>query len=237
MKEKTNKEGLHKMSVFRRVRDITAANLNERLEQSQDPVRLIDQFLATTRDDIVEAEKLVQQSSAHMRQLKQQVDQAESMKSKREEQALLALKAGEDHLAKLALQEKIIYEEKLDQYSELLNTTRKSLIDLESQLNDLKMEYQTVYNKRQYYAARMETLRLQQRMNQRMDGYGSGQDVPKMFNRLEDRISDWELEAQSLRDLRRMGQQYLDQASDTVSGILEKELARLKQKLNNSGKE
>lgn len=225
------------MSVFRRVRDITAANLNERLEQSQDPVRLIDQFLATTRDDIVEAEKLVQQSTAHMRQLKQQADQAESMKNKREEQALLALKAGEDHLAKLALQEKIIYEEKLEQYSELLNTTRTSLVDLESQLNDLKMEYQTVYNKRQYYAARMETLRLQQRMNQRMEGYGNGQDVPKMFNRLEDRITDWEFEAQSLRDLRRMGQQYLDQASDTVSSILEKEMARLKQKLNNSGKE
>ncbi|MDR0266936.1 PspA/IM30 family protein [Paenibacillus sp.] len=226
------------MSVFRRVRDITAANLNERLEQSQDPVRLIDQFLATTRQDIAEAEKLVQQSAAHMRQLKQQVDQAESMKNKREEQALLALKAGEDHLAKLALQEKIIYEEKLEQYSELLNTTKNSLTDLESQLNELKMEYQTVYNKRQYYAARMETLRLQQRMNQRMDGYGGGgQDVPKMFNRLEDRISDWELEAQSLRDLRRMGQQYLDQATETVSSVLEKEMARLKQKLNNSGKE
>jgi phage shock protein A len=238
MKKKTNKEGLHKMSVFRRVRDITAANLNERLEQSQDPVRLIDQFLATTRQDIAEAEKLVQQSAAHMRQLKQQVDQAESMKNKREEQALLALKAGEDHLAKLALQEKIIYEEKLEQYSELLNTTKNSLTDLESQLNELKMEYQTVYNKRQYYAARMETLRLQQRMNQRMDGYGGGgQDVPKMFNRLEDRISDWELEAQSLRDLRRMGQQYLDQATETVSSVLEKEMARLKQKLNNSGKE
>lgn len=225
------------MSVFRRMRDITAANINERLEQSQDPVRLIDQFLATTRDDIVEAEKLVQQSTAHMRQLKLQVDQAETMKNKREEQALLALKAGEDHLAKLALQEKIIYEEKLEQYSELLNTTQSSLMDLESQLNELKLEYQTVYNKRQYYVARMETLRLQQRMNQRMEGYGGGQDVPKMFNRLEDRISDWEFEAQSLRDLRRMGQQYLEQAGETVSSILEKEMARLKQKLNNSGKE
>lgn len=225
------------MSVFRRVRDITAANLNERLEQSQDPVRLIDQFLATTRNDIVEAEKLVQQSAAHMRQLKQQVDHAEMMKNKREEQALLALKAGEDHLAKLALQEKIIYEEKLQQYSELLDTTKGSLADLESQLNELKMEYQTVYNKRQYYVARMETLRLQQRMNQRMENYGSVQDVPKMFNRLEDRISDWELETQSLRDLRRMGQQYLEQAGETVSSVLEKEMARLKQKLNNSGKE
>ncbi|GIO63327.1 PspA/IM30 family protein [Paenibacillus cineris] len=224
------------MSVFRRVRDITVATLNERLEQSQDPVRLIDQFLASTRDDIMEAEKLVQQYSAHVRQLKQQVDQASNMKEKREEQALLALKAGEDHLAKLALQEKIIYEEKLEQYGGLLDTTRQSLTELENQLNDLKLEYQTVYSKRQYYAARMETLRLQQRMNQRMEGFG-GQDVPKMFNRLEDRISDWEFEARSLRDLRRGGQELFGQASGTVSSVLERELARLKEKLNNSGKE
>ncbi|MBB3129801.1 phage shock protein A [Paenibacillus rhizosphaerae] len=224
------------MSVFRRVRDITVATLNERLEQSQDPVRLIDQFLASTRDDIMEAEKLVQQYSAHVRQLKQQVDQASNMKDKREEQALLALKAGEDHLAKLALQEKIIYEEKLEQYGGLLDTTRQSLTELENQLNDLKLEYQTVYSKRQYYAARMETLRLQQRMNQRMEGFG-GQDVPKMFNRLEDRISDWEFEARSLRDLRRGGQELFEQASGTVSSVLERELARLKEKLNNSGKE
>ncbi|WP_145026288.1 PspA/IM30 family protein [Paenibacillus sp. Y412MC10] len=224
------------MSVFRRVRDITVATLNERLEQSQDPVRLIDQFLASTRDDIMEAEKLVQQYSAHVRQLKQQVDQASNMKEKREEQALLALKAGEDHLAKLALQEKIIYEEKLEQYGGLLDTTRQSLNELENQLNDLKLEYQTVYSKRQYYAARMETLRLQQRMNQRMEGFG-GQDVPKMFNRLEDRISDWEFEARSLRDLRRGGQELFEQASGTVSSVLERELARLKEKLNNSGKE
>ena len=224
------------MSVFRRVRDITVATLNERLEQSQDPVRLIDQFLASTRDDIMEAEKLVQQYSAHVRQLKQQVDQASSMKEKREEQALLALKAGEEHLAKLALQEKIIYEEKLEQYGGLLDTTRQSLTELENQLNDLKLEYQTVYSKRQYYAARMETLRLQQRMNQRMEGFG-GQDVPKMFNRLEDRISDWEFEARSLRDLRRGGQELFEQASGTVSSVLERELARLKEKLNNSGKE
>ncbi|GIO51684.1 MULTISPECIES: PspA/IM30 family protein [Paenibacillus] len=224
------------MSVFRRVRDITVATLNERLEQSQDPVRLIDQFLASTRDDIMEAEKLVQQYSAHVRQLKQQVDQASNMKEKREEQALLALKAGEDHLAKLALQEKIIYEEKLEQYGGLLDTTRQSLTELENQLNDLKLEYQTVYSKRQYYAARMETLRLQQRMNQRMEGFG-GQDVPKMFNRLEDRISDWEFEARSLRDLRRGGQELFEQASGTVSSVLERELARLKEKLNNSGKE
>ncbi|HEY2492818.1 MAG TPA: PspA/IM30 family protein [Paenibacillus sp.] len=224
------------MSVFRRMRDITVATLNERLEQSQDPVKLIDQFLIATRDDITEVEKLFQQYASHVKQLKQQVDQATSMRNKREEQALLALKAGEDHLAKLALQEKIIHEEKLEQYSELLEQSRLSLRELEDQMNELKLEYQSVYSKRQYYAARMENLRLQQRMNQRMGDFG-GKDVPKMFNRLEDRITDWELEARSLRELRRMGQDYVEQASVTVSSVLEKELARLKEKLNNSGKE
>lgn len=224
------------MSVFRRMRDITVATLNDRLEQSQDPVKLIDQFLSSTRQDIAEAEKLFSQMASHTKNLQQQVDQANAMKNKREEQALLALKAGEDHLAKLALQEKIIYEEKLEQYSELLLQSRSSLRELEEQLNELKLEYQTVYSKRQYYVARMENLRLQQRMNERMNAYG-GQDVPKMFNRMEDRISDWELEAQSLRDLRKMGQEYGEQIINTVSSTLEREMARLKKKLEDSGKE
>ncbi|WP_054958242.1 PspA/IM30 family protein [Paenibacillus dakarensis] len=224
------------MSVFRRIRDITAATLNEKLEQSQDPVRLIDQFLHSTRQDIEEAEKLLQQCESHSRQLNQQILQAENMKVKREEQALLALKAGEDHLAKLALQEKLIYEEKIEQYEGLLATSLESLREVKEQLGELRMEYQSVYSKRQYYVARMETLRLQQKMNERTGAYG-GQDVPKMFNRLEDRLSDWELEAKSLRDLRKMGQEYMVQAGEGVSNVLDRELARLKEKLNNSGKE
>ncbi|WP_438349140.1 PspA/IM30 family protein [Paenibacillus sp. FA6] len=224
------------MSVFRRMRDITVATLNERLEQSQDPVKLIDQFLMATRDDITEVEKLFQQVASHTKQLKQQVDQATTMRDKREDQALMALRAGEDDLAKLALQEKIIYEEKIEQYGELFEDSRISLRELENQMNDLKLEYQSVYSKRQYYTARMENLRIQQRMNQRMGEFG-GKDVPKMFNRLEDNLTDWELEARSLRELRQAGQQFLDQASVSVSTILEQEMAKLKQKLKNSGKE
>ncbi|MHA0858170.1 PspA/IM30 family protein [Paenibacillus sp. CMAA1364] len=224
------------MSVFRRMRDITVATLNERLEQAQDPVKLIDQFLIATRDDIREVEKLYQQVATHTKQLKQQVDQATTMRDKREEQALMALKAGEDDLAKLALQEKIIHEEKVQQYGELLDETRLSLHELETQMNELKMEYQSVYSKRQYYAARMENLRIQQRMNQRMGEFG-GKDIPRMFNRLEDNMTDREFEARSLRELRKSGQQFLDQASVSVSAILEQEMAKLKKKLKDNGKE
>lgn len=72
-------------------------------------------------------------------------------------------------------------------------------------------------------------------MNQRAGAYGGG-DVPKMFGRLEDKMNDWELEAKSLSDLRRMGQEYAVQAGETVATVLEREMARLKEKLNNDGR-
>ncbi|AWB45945.1 phage shock protein A [Paenibacillus sp. CAA11] len=218
------------MGVFRRVRDITVANLNERLEQAQDPVRLIDQFLIETRQEITEAERLHHQCASHTRSLKNQVDHAKAMRDKREEQALLALKAEEEHLAKLALQEKMLYEEKLEQYEGLYLENLQSLQELELQISELKTEYQTVYSKRQYYYARMETLRLQQRMNQR-SGFGD-RDVPKMFGRLEDRMSDMEWEARSLRDLRKAGSEFLNQAGSALQSTLEQEMARLRQKLD-----
>ncbi|AUO07295.1 phage-shock protein [Paenibacillus jamilae] len=222
------------MSVFRRMRDITVATFNEHLEQSQDPVQLIDQFLYNTRQEIAEAEKLQQQYAVHTRQMKQQLDHALSMQAKREEQALLALKADEEHVAKLALQEKMLYAEKEEQYRELWEQSRESLRELEQQLDTLKTEYQTVHSKRQYYAARVQTLRLQQQMNERAGTYG-GRNVPRMFNRLEDRVADMEAETMSLRELRR-GEEYTRDAHSGGS-LLEQEWARLKSKLNNSGKE
>ncbi|KQY84464.1 phage shock protein A [Paenibacillus sp. Root52] len=224
------------MSVFRRMRDITVATLNEHLEQSQDPVKLIDQFLISTRQDIGEAEKLRHQYASHTRQMKQQADQAAAMVHKREEQASMALKAGEEHLAKLALQEKILHEEKMDQYNELYAQSNTALQELDEQIDQLKVEYQNVYSKRQYYYARMQTIQLQQRMNQRSH-YNNGQNVPRMFNRLDDQVSDLEYEAQSLRDIRRMGQDGSGSAGSMSSGTLDKELERLKQKLNNDKKE
>lgn len=222
------------MNVFKRVRDITVATLNERLEQSQDPVRMIDQFLLDTRRAITEAEQLQNHVTQHTRQLKQHVDQASAMRQKREEQAMLALQAEEEDLARMALQEKVMYEEKENQYSELLDQNTEALREVQAQLNTLKSEYQAVYSKREYYYARMETLRLQQQMNRR---FGNAvQSTPQAFGRLEDRISDWEIEAKALRDLRN-GDSY-SSGSGTTNGVsLDEELERLRRKLDADRKE
>src|SRR3954469_10031667 len=100
------------MSVMKRVRDMTVASLNDRLEKSEDPVRVIDQFLWSTHQEIGQTEGLQRQYSAHTDHLYRQLLEAEQWMGKREQQAVLALKAGEENVAKLALQDKVVHEER-----------------------------------------------------------------------------------------------------------------------------
>jgi len=222
------------MSVMKRVRDMTVATLNDRLEKSDDPVRLIDQFLWSTHQEITQCEQLQRQYAAHTDYLYRQWLEADKWREKREEQALTALKAGEEAAAKLALQDKVAHEEKAAQYRELYEQSRTELDELEQLLQELRNEYRAVYDRRQFYVARMESLRLQQRLNARF-GTGGNPGPASMFRKLDDRLTDLELETKSLRDLRRMGQEMAYQAGTVLHEAIERELQQLKRKLQQGG--
>ncbi|QAY66816.1 PspA/IM30 family protein [Paenibacillus protaetiae] len=224
------------MSIMRRVRDITVATLNERLEKAEDPVKLIDQFLWSTREEIIQAERLYQQYTTHSQYLKAQWLQAEQQREKREQQAVTALKAGEEQMARIALQEKVSSEERANQYRELYDQSRQDTLELEEQLREMRSEYQMVYDKREFYAARMESLRLQQRLNSRYGNQGEFGSAPNsMFRKIDDRITDMEHEARSLRDVRRMGQEFISELGNTVQSAIEREMEQLKRRLEKEG--
>jgi phage shock protein A len=220
-------------SLLRRMKDISVATLNELLEQSEDPIRLIDKYLAAQREQIEEAERLYRQCLAHAQSLRHQYMNADEMRQKREQQALLALKAGEEETARLALHEKMHYEEKYERYKELYEQSRETIIELEEQIRQLKDDYREVVDKRGYYIARLETARLQQRMNERI-GFGP-QLGQRAFDRLEERVSDLEMEARTLRDVRRMGAEPLYRAGGSFRPDVERELDALRKKLEDEG--
>ena len=76
------------MSVMKRVRDMTVASLNDRLEKSEDPVRVIDQFLWSTHQEITQSEGLQRQYATHTDHLHRQWKDAEQWMVKREQQAV-----------------------------------------------------------------------------------------------------------------------------------------------------
>lgn len=223
------------MSILRRIRDISVANLNEMLEQSEDPIRLIDRFLYEQKEQINRSEQLLLQCMNHAQAMGQQYAMSEQLKQKREQQALTALKAGEDEVARLALQEKLLHEEKAEQYRQLYEQSKQSIAELEDQLTQLKADYQEVSAKRSYYQARLQTVKLQQQMNARMSRFQEYSRIPGMFDQLDDRVSQLEMEAKTLRDIRRTGREALVQAGSAVQAALETELNLLRKKIEQEG--
>jgi phage shock protein A len=189
---------------MKRIRDITVATLNEHLEQAEDPVRLIDQYLAARREQLQQSERLYQQCVGHATAMRQQYLLALETKEKRERQALIALKAGEEHVARMVLQEKLQAEEKSEQYKKLYEDAQQAVLELGEEMKQMRADYQEAYEKRSYYLARMESARLQQKLNDRLGG-GYGYGTGRAFGRLEDRVNDMEMQAKALRDVRRMG--------------------------------
>ncbi|WP_082651917.1 PspA/IM30 family protein [Gorillibacterium timonense] len=217
------------MSVWNRMRDITVATLNDRLEQSEDPVRLIDGYLASLREQIRETERLHSECANHVGAVRNQYLTALSLKQKREEQAVIALKAGEEEIARIALQEKLQQEEICAQYGPLYEEGRASLADLENQIRQLRADFDEIAARRSYYQARMESLRLQRRMNERFSG-GGANPSPRAFQRLDERLSDMELESRTLNEVRRSTtQSYGSYGSN--SSRLDEEMNRLMNKL------
>lgn len=221
------------MSLGKRFRDITVAHFNEMLENAEDPVRLIDKYLAHQSDQIRESERLLHQCLTHAASLRQQYTSAEQMKERREQQALMALKAGEDDLARIALQEKVQQEEKAAQYKSLYDQSKLGIAELEEQLQQLKKDFDEVASKRSYYIARLESIKLQQRMNERLRQAGGGPS-PRMFERLEERVSDMELTARTLREVRNGAREVWTNVSGAASQV-EQELAKLRNKLKQEG--
>lgn len=221
------------MSVLKRVRDMTVASLNDRLEKSEDPVKVIDQFLWSTHQEIVQSEQLQRQYAAHTDHLSRQWQEATQLAAKREQQAVTALRAGEEYAAKLALQDKVAQDERASKYKDLYEQSKLELNELEQLLQELRDEYRGVYDRRQFYVARMESLRLQQRLNARF-GPGGG-DPSNLFRKIDDRLSDIELETRSLRDLRRLGQETISRTGSLLQETLERELNLLKMKLQQGG--
>jgi len=222
------------MGLLRRVRDISAATLNDMLERSEDPVRLIDRYLTEQYEQIRQTEKLHAECMQHASRLKAQLDEARKLAAKREEQAAMALKAGEEELARIALREKMMHDEKAAQFEPLYRQALETVSEISQQLEELRGDYREVYEKRQYYIARMQSAQLQQRLNERR-GFAGELNGERIFSRLEDRVSQMELEARSLAEVRRKGQEFLYEAGNAVKLMLEEELARLKQKIEREG--
>lgn len=218
---------------FGRVKTVVSSELNALLDKAEDPEKLLDQYLRDMEKDILEVEKAVAKQIATEKKFQKDVDELSALVTKRQQQAEKAVMAGNDDLAKRALEDKRNRETDLIGLTEAYESAKASAAQLRGQLLEMRDEFNNMKRHKETLKARAQSAKAQKNINQAMSGFGSDSSK-KGFDRMADKVNQLEAEAEASAELR-AGDRSLDDelaALETSSSVVDDELAALKAKMN-----
>ncbi|ATY85553.1 phage shock protein A [Kyrpidia spormannii] len=220
------------MGLFKRLRDISLANINAMLDRVEDPVKLLDQYLRDMEEDLQDAEEAVAKAIAVEKKLKAQFEEAQSLAEKRAKQAEEAVLAGNDDLARRALADKREQEAKARDFQNQYQTAKANADALREKLAEMKEEIGKMRNKRDTLVARAQAAKAQKEISQAMSGIGSDSAM-RGFQRMEDKVLQLEAEAEASGEVYKKERSLDDEFNELRRNAdVEDELAALKAKLN-----
>jgi len=133
------------MGIFSRFNRVLKSNLNSMMDRAEDPAKLIDQTIREMESELKEAKKELVQTLGTAKRLEKKKAELEEEIAKWEDKAVLALKAGDEALAREALKFKQKAQRDADEAhgraTEAENAAfemKDTLEEIEQKIDDLK---------------------------------------------------------------------------------------------------
>ena len=217
------------MGFFDRLSRLVRANANAAVSSMEDPVKILDQSVADMQADLVKLRQAVAMAIASQKRLRNQAEQAEAQSKTWYERAELALKKGEEDLAREALSRRKTFQETASALSgqvqgqdAQVETLKKSLVALEGKIAEAR-------TKKDMLKARAQAAQAQQQLQSAVGNLGTNTAMAA-FERMEDKVEA--LEAQSQASAELAGADLESQFAALEGGSdVDEELANLRQSL------
>ena len=188
------------MGFFDRLSRLLRANLNDLVSKAEDPVKILDQSVADMQADLVKLRQAVAMAIASQKRLRNQADQAEGQVRTWYERAELALKKGEEDLAKEALTRRKGFQESSTALTNQLKgqegqveTLKRSLVALEGKIAEAR-------TKKDMLKARAQAAKAQQQLQSAVGNLGTNSAMAA-FDRMEDKVQALEASSQAAAEL------------------------------------
>ncbi|GGM26545.1 phage shock protein A [Paraliobacillus quinghaiensis] len=215
---------------FSRVKTVVSSEMNSMLDKAEDPVKMLDQFMRDMESDIREAESAVAKQIANEKMLKRKYDDSNALVEKRQGQAEKAIEAGNEDLARRALEDKKDQAEQADSLKESWERAKQDADQLRKKLDEMKKEYQEMKLKKDSLKARAESAKTRTKINRTMSSVGSDESK-QGFSRMEEKVMQYEAEADTSDDMSSASKSLDDEFDQLDNSEVDDELAALKKKM------
>ena len=188
------------MGFFDRLGRLVRAHANAALSAAEDPVKILDQSVADMQADLVKLRQAVATAIASQKRIQNQADQAEAQAKTWYERAELALKKGEEDLAREALGRRKTCQDtatalqgQLQSQCGQVDQLKKSLVQLESKIAEAK-------TKKDMLKARAQAAQAQEQLQSAVGSLGTNSAMAA-FEQMEEKVQALEARSQAAAEL------------------------------------
>jgi phage shock protein A len=212
------------MGIFSRLRTLISSNINHLINKAEKPEKMLNQAILDMNEQLIEAKKSVASAIANEKKLEREIQKNKGESAEWERRAILAVKAGQDDLAKEALVRKAEYDGYSAEYEKQWVLQKESVEKLKHSLLELQRKIEEATRKKDLLIARAKSAEAQQKIQSTMSSIAGNKTGFDTFERMAHKVDELEAEASATQEL----------ASLSVDQSLEKKFAALESPSNNA---
>ena len=182
------------MGIFGRLASLIKSNLNDLISKSEDPEKMLNQVILEMNTQLMDAKKQVALAIADEKRLGKQFDTEKATAEEWERKAMMAVRAGEDELAKEALLRQKEHESLAAELERQWQKQKTAVEQLKNALRVLNNKIEEAKRKKNVLIARKKRAEAQKAIHETMSGL-SNDSAFETFNRMEEKIVQMEAEA------------------------------------------
>lgn len=188
------------MSILDRVSRLVRANVNDLIDQAEDPEKMIDQLLRDMQSNITTARASVAAMIAQEKELEADLNEVRQLSAEWATKAQRAVDAGKDDLAREALRRKRDNDENGRVYEQQHQAQNQTVEKLKQQLRLLESKYDTTLSQRDSLIARQRRAEATRQVSAHVSSL-SPLDVSAELDRMERKIRSNEAQASALSEI------------------------------------
>ena len=188
------------MGTLDRLMTMVRANLGDLVSRAENPQKMLDQVVYDMKVQLVAAKRLVAVAIADEHKLRHTVEHHARDAAGWERRAMMAIRAGDDDLARAALARKGEHDQLVEVYESQWRSQKHAVDTLRSALRALTDKIDQAERERRILIARLARAQAQMTINQTLAGLQASSPAATL-ERMEARVSQIEAEAESMAEL------------------------------------